>query len=35
MRDNILWDDSEQSGEGASSLGNDSATEGSLEKLSG
>jgi hypothetical protein len=34
MQDDILWDDSEQSGEGASSSEYESATEGSLEELS-
>jgi hypothetical protein len=33
-RQGILWDDSEQSGDGASSSENESATEGSLSKLS-
>jgi hypothetical protein len=32
--DDILWDDSEQSGEVASSSENESATEGSLDELS-
>jgi hypothetical protein len=31
MQDDILWDDSEQSGEGASSSGYESATEGSFD----
>jgi hypothetical protein len=34
MQDYILWDNSEQSGEGASSSENESVTEGSLDKLS-
>jgi hypothetical protein len=34
MQDDIPWDDSEQSGKGASSSENESATEGSLDKLS-
>jgi hypothetical protein len=33
-QDDILWDDSEQSGEGASFLENESVTEESLEELS-
>jgi hypothetical protein len=33
-QDDILWDDSEQSGEGASFSKNESETEGSLNKLS-
>jgi hypothetical protein len=33
-QDDILWDDSEQSGEGASFSENESVTEGSLDKLS-
>jgi hypothetical protein len=33
-QDEILWDDSEQSGESASSSENESATEGSLDKIS-
>jgi hypothetical protein len=32
-QDDILWDDSEQSGEGATSSENESVTEGSLDKL--
>jgi hypothetical protein len=32
--EHITWDDSEQSGEGASSSENESATEGSLDELS-
>jgi hypothetical protein len=31
IQDDILWDDGEQSGEGASSSGNKSATEGSFD----
>jgi hypothetical protein len=34
MPDDILLDDSKQSGEGASSSENESVTEGSLDKLS-
>jgi hypothetical protein len=34
MQDDILWDDSEQSGKGASFLENEIVTEGSLDKLS-
>jgi hypothetical protein len=33
-QDDVLWDDSEQSGEGASSSENESVTEGSLDELS-
>jgi hypothetical protein len=33
-RDYILWDNSEQSGEGATSSEDESATEGSLDELS-
>jgi hypothetical protein len=33
-QDDILWDDSEQSAEGASSSENESGTEGSLDELS-
>jgi hypothetical protein len=33
-QDDTVWDDSEQSGEGASSSENGSATEGSLDELS-
>jgi hypothetical protein len=33
MQDGILWDDSEQGGEGASSSKNESVTEGSLDEL--
>jgi hypothetical protein len=32
-QDDILWDDSEQSGEGASSSENGSATKGTLDEL--
>jgi hypothetical protein len=32
-QDEMLWDDNEQSGEGASSSENESATEGSLDEL--
>jgi hypothetical protein len=32
-QDDILWDNNEQSGEGASSSENESATEGSLDEL--
>jgi hypothetical protein len=34
IQDDILWDDSEQSGKGASSSENEGATEGSLVELS-
>jgi hypothetical protein len=34
MQDDILWDDSEQSGKDASFSENESPTEGSLEELS-
>jgi hypothetical protein len=34
MQDDILWDNSEQSGEGASSSESETATEGSLDELS-
>jgi hypothetical protein len=34
MQDDILWDNSEQSGEGASSSENKTANEGSLDELS-
>jgi hypothetical protein len=34
MQDDILWDDSKQSGEGATSSENESVTEGSLDELS-
>jgi hypothetical protein len=34
MQDDILWDDSKQSGEGVSSSENESATEVSLDELS-
>jgi hypothetical protein len=33
-QDGILWDDSEQSGEGASSSENECSNEGSLDELS-
>jgi hypothetical protein len=33
MQDDILWGDSEQSGKGAPSSENESATEGSLDEL--
>jgi hypothetical protein len=33
-QDDILWGDSEPSGEGAPSLANESETEGSLDELS-
>jgi hypothetical protein len=34
MLGDVLWDDSEQSGKGASYSGNESVTEGSLGRLS-
>jgi hypothetical protein len=34
MQDDILWNDSEQSGEGTSSSENQSVAEGSMGKLS-
>jgi hypothetical protein len=34
MQDDIIWDDSEQSGNNASSSANESATGGSVDKLS-
>jgi hypothetical protein len=33
MQDNILWDDNEHSGKGATSSANESATEGSVDEL--